>query len=853
MRPASPRPDPDCPSSAGATRLVDGETRAATLHTAEQQDTYLIEVEQAFTNVSVVIPGSSDLRVVLSLACDVPGRVIGSGSGRQIGDSEEVETNIGLRTGKYIATVSARSSAIQVPRSYAIQLRLTPINPDTTRSLILSSASRMAELWGEEGQGPELVQWRADLRQLARHPEVNGILVEDIRYDASAEVERTYDAWLADASDPLRANDVVRAIRNWINDVVKVLPNVRYIVIAGDDRVVPHYRLPIVDDEELVTGWLRESVFIASGEVDPASTVGSALSRDYTLTDDAYAARLPVSWRDGHSLWVPELAVGRLVERPSDMSVAARAFIERNGEVVVQRSVTAGYDFMQDGVEAVDEWLAEAGIPDERRVQVLGDEMSGANLVAELLASRKDVAFIGAHASHRRFMLPGSDEVDAQDVLDAPETLDGMVAYGLACHAGLNAPGSGHPFGLDFAEAWQRRGATWIGSTGWAYGMEGALGYQEALTAEFARILVAIGGAGLGDALVEAKRAYYLGNEMSPMHVKTLAATVLYGFPMLRVRFVDALHGGVGDSDPVDNWAPVSQQIAVHDRHTLEESVDIFRQAPALHVERSQAIEFASTSLVRRDDPAARGSYFTFGTIRPRANAGEPLQPRELRELGRIERDQVQYEPRGVVVVGGAYREVPEFTPVVQPAGIINGRSTSIEGLARLSQSAAFDVKHWYPRIPMTLRRLPAWEHGVGRAMLQTTVGQYHAESRTERLLERVVFDAYYSSSPDLVGPEVGEVDVRTQEDGVELVLHAGDASSVIRAVVAFATGDGFWRSVELSSTGDGYWSGEWPRSDTHFVQVVDAAGNVTTVDEAHRVWQPCVGLCDEEALSQPQ
>lgn len=81
-----------------------------------------------------------------------------------------------------------------------------------------------------------------------------------------------------------------------------------------------------------------------------------------------------------------------------------------------------------------------------------------------------------------------------------------------------------------------QRGASYVGSTGWAYGMENVLAYQEVLMTEFTRLLAQGAGSSLGDALVLAKQTYFKTHEMNHFHAKTLAGTVLYGLPMLHVR-----------------------------------------------------------------------------------------------------------------------------------------------------------------------------------------------------------------------------------------------------------------------------------------------------------------------------
>ena len=111
-------------------------------------------------------------------------------------------------------------------------------------------------------------------------------------------------------------------------------------------------------------------------------------------------------------------------------------------------------------------------------------------------------------------MAPTNEVIAASEVASAGADLSGTLIYALACHGGLNVSGNLDTRPLDFAEAWLSRGATLVGSTGWAYGYSGALAYQELLMADFAQALVAGDGASVGDALVRTKQNYYLAHTL---------------------------------------------------------------------------------------------------------------------------------------------------------------------------------------------------------------------------------------------------------------------------------------------------------------------------------------------------
>jgi hypothetical protein len=126
--------------------------------------------------------------------------------------------------------------------------------------------------------------------------------------------------WDADPGDVDAANRVLFGChdpcapeRDGIHDYLRknLLPaygGVKYVVVVGDDRVVPLARVPDL------TGLLKESRYVQRGGLTESGTrVGEALNQDNFLSDDLLGVTDPVSptW----SRAVPALSVGRLVEK----------------------------------------------------------------------------------------------------------------------------------------------------------------------------------------------------------------------------------------------------------------------------------------------------------------------------------------------------------------------------------------------------------------------------------------------------------------------------------------------------------------------------------------------------------
>jgi hypothetical protein len=192
------------------------------------------------------------------------------------------------------------------------------------------------------------------------------------------------------------------ALRDWVWEARRQRPSLRYLVIAGDDRVVPHYRATLLPTGDLDTGWRDESAYLERerGHIAVPSPIGRALAENQTLTDDVYGAKEPIAHRRpgltvSSDLYVPELAVGRLVESPRDMTAVIEAYLRSGGELPVQSSLAAGWDAMFDGIADGDTLLEAAGLSAGERRRLLGDECRLAPLRSQLLDRRNDLVLLG--------------------------------------------------------------------------------------------------------------------------------------------------------------------------------------------------------------------------------------------------------------------------------------------------------------------------------------------------------------------------------------------------------------------------------------------------------------------------
>src|SRR5690606_20939291 len=161
---------------------------------------------------------------------------------------------------------------------------------------------------------------------------------------------------------PYAKNLVAQALKDLIDDYRDANRDgsgnetLEYIVLVGNDDIAPFFRHP--DRTELG----NESGYVPPVEDDTASQASLRLA--YTLSQDGYGASTEVEV-SGSTLPIPDLAVGRLVETPRDIVTMLAAFAATNGVVAPNSALVTGYDFLQDGADAVVEALGtQNGISD---------------------------------------------------------------------------------------------------------------------------------------------------------------------------------------------------------------------------------------------------------------------------------------------------------------------------------------------------------------------------------------------------------------------------------------------------------------------------------------------------------
>ena len=475
--------------------------------------------------------------------------IIGVSATQGTGD-ESVVVNSWNNTGSFYVRVGSKGGAFDTGSQFTVSVSKGATScagvTDTTltpraaapgaglATVILTDSSRLALGTTVPGGGT----LASKLASFAARPEIDGVVV-DVASDPRVTALKQQAA--SNAACPFAQNLVAEEIKGIVDSHRPANPGLRYVVIAGGDNAIPFFRYP---DQSLLG---QESGYVPPVRSDSPSD--ASLRNDFVLSQDAYGAETLISVRTS-AFPVPGLAVGRLVETPSEIAGLLDAYTLAGGVVAPGSSLVTGYDFLADAAGAVRAEL-EAGTGAAADLLVTPADKSpqdptswtAAQLSTKLLGSRHDVVFLAGHFSANSALAADfTTSLLTTDLAASPVNLVNSIVFSAGCHAGYNLVDgdavSGVTQPLDWAQAFARKGATLIAGTGYQYGDTDFLEYSERLYRDFARRLRAgTGVVSVGEALVRAKLDYLATTpDLRGLHEKALLETAVFGLPMLGVN-----------------------------------------------------------------------------------------------------------------------------------------------------------------------------------------------------------------------------------------------------------------------------------------------------------------------------
>lgn len=655
----------------------------------------------------------------------------------------------------------------------------------------------------------------SSVQTLAGRGDVNGKIIS---VDSAP-----YAAWDNAPCSIEAANAVSDAVRARIQAELLANPTIQYVVILGDDDVVPFQRVP----DQVSIG--NERSYLSSSFLKQGTPLYASVAGGYNLTDDCNVDAQPTPWQ-GRELCIPDKVVSRMVETPTEIAGQARAFIASNGLLdgaTEKTGVVSGYDFFTDGSAAVADALDHFLAPVFRLIR---DDWTATELKCKVLGigagcAPSSIADANAHFTHYAGLSANgfkngqfTDVVTSSDVKAAIAAdinrLAGKLVYTIGCHAGFSAPDNaiyydpnlGIDARLDFAQAFAQANAVYIASTGYGIGDDSGIAGTERLIVLYAQELAK--GKSAGRALVDAKR-YYLSSlpAASVYDEKSSINLTFYGLPMysLGLPLLAQTSSLTANVEALTTGTTASQNFPV----TLN--------------------TFGTT-----------GSYYSVVGGDAAAPPYRPLQPRQVLPVAPAAAGPVH----GILWTSGGFTDYIGFNPVIsrpsvewekdpmEPQVCYQGFSPSeifrvntLDNQGQLEQSVVVTPGQFRCDLP------------VGSPAGTVVTG-------TQRIFSTLGWEMLRSDSFDVTPPSLTNLDMDTSGDvNLPLRLKIGALDPVVGLVqpsginrIVILRMNSITKVVDkladqpfLPATASGTFSVNIPNpgNDRLVIQIVDAAGNV--------------------------
>lgn len=793
-------------------------------------------------------------------------------SSKRGGAAEEIDTGT-LVPGEYFVQVSAYNGVssnspyllrLRVNEGAAPQCDVAPFNyaastspdlpgsyPAGLNTLFLYNHARM---YGDFAGDPDLGDLTDHLAAITTSVWADlGVIAAVVPVDGDPDVRSALVDWGSDAAslcNPHEANDVVREIGELIDGIAAAHPTLRNVVVIGDDSQIPFARIP---DGTAISNERTHGVTL----VDVNETVGALLA-SYYLSDDPYGTSAGIAVNN-HELFVPEWAVGRLVESPADVSQALNNFVVYEGLLDPSTGgLVTGYDFLEDGALEVEAALAADGFS---VTSLINETWTRQDLIDLLADNPFGVASINAHFDQSR-ALPalGNSEGDESDLFtigDLPP-LSNQLLFSMGCHSGLSL--SDVQIGVpDWADSLVGGGNQWIANTGFGYGDSAIVGFSEWLNAEFA---ARVGKISTGDAWVSAKQDVAgLLYTIDPYHEKILQEFVYYGLPMFRTGPADAsapAHPLPGPGGAMGNGTAIVggpvpvlalARLVFFPSQGTGPGIFVDALVPGLdsaEVELSLAVGSPSGPGILHEVVTPAGTYYEVDgeTLVAR---GRPVQPLTGIDVTKPDGSGgLASTARGAIITHLAGYQVPASNPLYATPTIDLGDG-SLPATTEWYRPEAGDAT-----FPAGLQRLATYidDEGQIRQRLLFAPGRYVAtEGGLQELFTQVEAQIYYptAASGDAVPPYIRRSIGWHTDD----IVHGGIAyfevtvdgdgpvgdDDVARVYVLFReegpTSPTPWLGIDLTRVeGTNRWVGGRPRGDftgdnfEFFIQAIDENTN---------------------------
>ena len=707
--------------------------------------------------------------------------------------------------------------------------------PSNVNTLFLVDPDRLYDAYGQSSAGGGPPGVNDVLQQLTStiNSGAGGMVGAIVPVEGNPQTAADYSAWDANACSVQAANQVVSDISATVRGLEAAYPTIANIVVIGADDQIPMGRVPDMTVSD------NEADYAASTFPGISDQLSSALSQGYFLSDDPYASPDPLGV-GGQTLYTPSLAIGRLVETPTQIDNALSRFQNSNGQLNATSALSTGYDFVTQAANAVSASLSgplgaanvKSLISDSWTTSDLLNAVDGGTPTSP--ANAPDIVSFNGHFDFSRLLSADGDETgDPTQILDTTdvraadagnEITQERLLFSLGCHSGLEIPtnevSNVVPGGVDsWASTFADEGAIWVGNTGYGYANDQYISYSAKLMGLFAQNLN--GSVSIGDALSEAKQLYAAqSGVLDPYDLKADMESTYYGMPNYTLS---------GLAKPVANSAAATTPLS------LGQDPSTGLQTASINLNQSVGTNPNQLGTVT---PPEGGTYYEVNnSTLEQTTAGFPIEP-----LSSIDvtipgaNGGLASVAHGALITGLTSSDYGDFTPSIAEA---DSDSSGPEN----------QISQYETSFPATLQRVATYQlfNATGAPVTHQAVdlitGQFIPDPNNpgtgnQRLFTNISANVEYTPpsdtqfTPPTINEATGVVSGSTAAFNVVATPAPGGAP-VKEVLVLFtdSSNPGTWTPVSLSQDADGAWTGGAPAPASgqidYIVQAVDGDGNV--------------------------
>jgi formylglycine-generating enzyme required for sulfatase activity len=437
----------------------------------------------------------------------------------------------------------------------AVDLKLTAISSSTIDTLIVANFQRMKDLGYSSTDVDNLTAKLYELKDTdPNETNMTAVIVDLSPGSAPINITNAYAAWNTHEGDATLTNSLVRAIRDHVRQIkTNQYPELEYLILVGPHEVIPMaLREPTADDEILDTerSWIDGIANLADwGQFYALYHGGTSDDRGRYPTDSLYADLKSSSTDWDDEQLTPDLAVGRLVELPYQITAVVDAYLRASaggmGQIRASDSVViASKDGLDDGNEAA----KHLSVLDTNVTKLIDCSIDGVT-ARTTISKEHGIDYIASHGSYNHMDLNSGiilyvGDSTTASVLDIP-TLEGAVILANGCHVGVNVSDrlGKHVLKHDFPQDFAEKGAfVYIAPTAFSPASPTfctslpILAYSEVLFNYILEYLADQSVPSIGDAFMKAKNKYAGQFPYSNTDRKVMAMTTFYGIPNARIK-----------------------------------------------------------------------------------------------------------------------------------------------------------------------------------------------------------------------------------------------------------------------------------------------------------------------------